>query len=227
MDILFLLCAVLGGTVMLLQFAMALIGIGDDGADADLGEMAGDAADLGGDVDLDLDVDVDGAASQGQVTISEAADADIDHPSSSRLFGVISLRTIVAALAFFGMAGKAALAAQFDPMSSLLIAIAAGGAAMYGVYAMMRALYRLRSDGTVRIQHAVGRRGSVYLPIPARRQGSGKIQLNLQGRTVECQAVADEDATLPTGSAIEVVRVLGPDSVEVVPIAEECFFESV
>jgi hypothetical protein len=91
---------------------------------------------------------------------------------------------------------------------------------MYGLFVLMRTIYRLRSEGTVRIHGAVGKRGTVYVPIPPNNGGVGKIQLNLQNRTVEYAAMADLQDKLPTGARVVVVKILGPDTVEVQPIPE-------
>ncbi len=80
----------------------------------------------------------------------------------------------------------------------------------------MRTLHQLKSDGTVRIQRAVGQNGTVYLSIPGQRSGAGKVTLCLQNRTVECQAVTPYQP-LPTGSKVVVTAVVGPDTVEVAP----------
>jgi hypothetical protein len=79
----------------------------------------------------------------------------------------------------------------------------------------MRTLHRLKADGTVRIERAVGQPGTVYLSIPGQKAGMGKVTLRLQNRTVECQAVTPNQP-LATGSKIVVTAVLGPDTVEVV-----------
>ena len=77
-----------------------------------------------------------------------------------------------------------------------------------------RATSRLRADGTVRIDHAVGLPGTVYLGIPGEGRGWGKIQLMLQNRTMEYEASTPAQP-LPTGTQIVVTRVVGPDRVEV------------
>ena len=205
MDTLFLFCAVVGGSVMLFQFALTFLGLGDSG-----GEL-GDVGDIG---DID-DVNVDDTAG-----FSDAVDTEAAGSVSSHIFGVLSFRTVIAAVTFFGIAGKAALAAELSVVQALPIAVAAGAAAMYGVYSLMRAIYRLRSAGNVRIGGAVGLRGVVYVPIPAGRSGAGKIQLNLQNRTMEYQAMTDGEAKLPTGARIVVTDVLGPDTVAVARIPD-------
>jgi hypothetical protein len=74
---------------------------------------------------------------------------------------------------------------------------------------------RLERDGTLSLASAVGTTGSVYLSIPARREGVGKVHLIVQNRLVELRAITDED-DLATGTPILVVDVEGTDTVVVV-----------
>ena len=84
---------------------------------------------------------------------------------------------------------------------SLVVALAAGGGAMFLVATMMKTMSRLKSDGTVRIERAVGKSGTVYLSVPGQKAGVGKVTLTLQNRSVEYQALTSHE-TLPTGAKI-------------------------
>jgi hypothetical protein len=195
METIFTACAIFGGTLLICQTIMTLIGLSGDH------ELAGDVdGDLGG-----AEFSHDGGS----------ADPVENHHGSTWFFGVVTLRTLVAAITFFGLTGMSALTNQIDPGPSLVIAVVSGFAAMYGVHWLMRQLSRMHADGSVRIDRAVGMTGNVYLRVPGSRQGTGKIQLNLQNRTVELTAWTDH-AELPTGATVVVTRVIGPDSVEVV-----------
>ncbi|MGQ9573756.1 MAG: hypothetical protein ACUVUC_00420 [Thermoguttaceae bacterium] len=217
----FLFCAVVGGTIMLCQLVMSLIGLAGDSLDADM------AHDVGHDFGADLHADTSGDfhADAGADIHADAAGVDahgehaVEGHGSSWLFAVISFRTVVAAMAFFGLAGLAAQSAEVPPATTLLVAAAAGMAAMYGVYWMMQLLYRMKSEGTVRIQHAIGREGTVYLRIPAGRSGAGKVHLNLQNRTMEYAAMTS-GPELPTGARVVVVDLISPDTLEVQAVAE-------
>ena len=101
---------------------------------------------------------------------------------------------------------------------AFIAGIALGTAAMVGVAFMMRSLLKFEHDGSIDIQRAVGESARVYIPIPASDQGSGKVTLTLQGRTVEYQAVTSEGQSLPTGAAVLIVEVRNDDTVEVVPL---------
>jgi membrane protein implicated in regulation of membrane protease activity len=213
LDTIFIVAAVIGGTVMICQFVLTLMGMGDDLSDGGAGD--GDFADVG-----DAAGDLPDASGEHHTTLASAADGEMPHHDTSWLFGVISLRTLVAAAAFFGVAGKAAASAGFSETKSLTIAVLAGLAAMYGMYWLMQAISRLTSSGNERIGNAVGCRGNVYIPIPANGQGAGKVQLSMQNRIVEFQAVTDESERLRTGETVEVVAVAGSDLVRVRRVAQ-------
>ena len=191
MTTLFLACALFGGTLLICQTVLTLIGLSGDH----------DFSHDGGDHDLGHDVNGHDAASSTQ-------------HNSTWFFGIVTFRTAVAALTFFGLAGMAAQSSDLSPVPSLAIGVLTGFAAMYGVHWMMRQISRLKADGSVRIDNAVGMTGTVYLRIPGHLGGAGKIQLNLQNRTVELSAWTDR-SEIATGATVLVTRVVGPDSVEV------------
>ncbi len=192
---LYLVCAALGGTVMVCQFVMTLIGLGGDH------DLGGDHGDIGHDVGHDV--------AHGH--------HEVGHEHASSWFvGVLTFRTLVAAITFFGLGGLAASVQDIGEPLELLIGLAAGVAALFLVAWMMKSLARLQAEGTVRIDRAVGKIGTVYLPIPGQKAGAGKVHLSLQNRTVEYQAVTSQES-LPTGAKVVVVAVTGSDTVEVIP----------
>jgi len=198
------------------------LGMGDDGS-GDLG-----SGDVGADADLSMDVDgfdgaidgVDGLDADHQTTWSHAADVDVGHPDASRIFEILSFRSVVAAVAFFGFAGKASLASELSDSQSLLIGLAAGGAAMYGIYWIMLQIYRLRTSGNENINNAIGQSARVNVAIPKQGDGAGKVQLVLQNRSVEYEAVTSEERPFKSGDQVVVVDILGPSKVLVESSAE-------
>lgn len=195
METTYLICAAVGGTLILCQFVMTLLGMGH--GDADVGGHDAGGHDAGG--------------------------HDADHESghdhgATWFFSWLTFRTLSAALAFFGLTGLIALQWNVEPLPGFLAALASGAVALVLVGWLMRALQRLNADGTTRLDQSVGSRGTVYLSIPP--GGVGKVHLSLQRRTVECKAVAGEEDSLATGTQIVVVAVIGPDTVKVALAAE-------
>lgn len=206
----FLICAVIGGTLLVCQFVMTLLGMGHH--DMDVGH------DAGGDAGSGDTADVHGGDGDGH-------DAHAHH-GSTWLFGVVSFRTLVAAATFFGLGGLASQAAELSTLWQMGISLVCGVGAMYGTHWTMRQFNRLGEDGTVRINRAIGVEGTVYLTIPAANAETGKVQLNLQGRLMEYEAVTAHDTALATGARVVVVGIEGGKLLKVEPVREPIAAES-
>ncbi|MGZ8378240.1 MAG: hypothetical protein ACXW05_15255 [Gemmatirosa sp.] len=123
------------------------------------------------------------------------------------LLQVPSLRTVAAAVAGFGLTGAGLLSTGIGRGGALAGAFAAALVAGGAVALLTRALLRFETDGAVRLAHAVGRTATVYVSIPGAGGGAGKVQLSLQGRIVDCAAVAADPMPLATGLPVVVVDV--------------------
>ncbi|MDY3554343.1 hypothetical protein R5W24_003463 [Gemmata sp. JC717] len=149
--------------------------------------------------------------------IDHDADTDADDAGhGNALFGMLSVRALTSSLLFFGLGGMTARYYGADELAAFGAALGSGAGVLYLVAAALRAMKRLRSDGTVRVERAVGTTGTVYLRVPGERTGCGKVHLALQNRTVEYQAVT-AGGELPTGRPVKVVAVVSADTVEVEP----------
>ena len=193
MTTVFLVCAALGGVVMLCQFALMLAGFGGDH----------DAA-------MDHHVAIGDHSADG---------SHADHGATWFLH-VLSFRSVVAALTFFGLGGLAASSSQMPSWFAFPIAVASGSLAMFIVAWLMGLLYHLQAEGTVRIERAVGATATVYLSIPPHGGGSGKVTVKLQNRTMEYLAISHEETPIETGTPVVVVGIVGPNTVEVGPVPE-------
>ncbi|GHT10901.1 hypothetical protein FACS1894170_03780 [Planctomycetales bacterium] len=140
----------------------------------------------------------------------------IEHSATADIFKVISVRTVIAGIAFFGLGGLAALTGGTSKPVSVVIAAAAGFIAVYTVYYLYSAVARLKSDGSVSDKTLVGATGNVYLRIPASGNGAGKVLVNQQNRTMEYEAVTSGDE-IKVGTPITVVRIVSSTTVEVTP----------
>ena len=175
LTIIFLLCAGLGGLLVVILLIGSLIGLGDHDA---------------------------------------IVDHSIEHASGG-VFGFFSMRALAAAVGVFGLAGMIALRSGQSEFVSIGVGILGGGVAMTAVGFMMRQLPKLADDGTIRVASALGRVGTVYLTIPGNAAGQGKIQIELQGRTIELAAITPGE-TLSTGRIVKVSRMISQELVEVV-----------
>ena len=197
METTYLVCAAVGGTLIVCQFVMTIIGIGSH---FDLGDHG--AGDAGHGLDGH-----DGP--------------EVGHGNESTWFlGLLTARTLSAGLAFFGLVGLIAQRSNLDEAIALVVALLAGASSLFIVSWIMQSLVRLNIDGTVRIEHSLGCKGTVYVPIPAGNSGQGKVQVSVLNRTVEYKAVTENNG-LATGRKIKVVGIVSSDTVQVSSIEDE------
>jgi hypothetical protein len=186
----YLVCAVVGGALLVVQTVLIAVGGGHDGH-LDTGDVH---------------------------SVDIVHEGDVTHPGDATFVKWLSLKAVVASLTFFGLGGLAATKAGLDTWLSLAIALAAGTASVFLVGLLMASLGRLQSAGNINLQNAVGRPAKVYLRIPASRGGHGKVTVEVQGRSVELEAVTPGVA-LATGADVRVTSVIGPGVVEVQPLS--------
>jgi membrane protein implicated in regulation of membrane protease activity len=182
----YLYCAWIGCTLIVVQVGLQLFGLGGD-TDTDFH------------ADANVDFDGDGAV-EGH---------------GNAFFGVFSFKALSAFTGFFGLTGLSLLGRGYGQGARIVMSSAAGLASMLVVAWLMRGLSRLGQSGTLNLNNAVGQTGAVYLRIPGGRAGTGKVTVEVQGRSIEILAMTEGDE-LATGARIKVVAVDG-DTATVVP----------
>lgn len=144
---------------------------------------------MGGEGDADGDVD----------TETDAEDGDG--------LALFSVRGIVSMLAVMGWSAMALLETELPDAVAILISVVLGIMALILIAYVMRAVSRLQSSGNIDIGNAVGKVAQVYLPIPERGKGAGKVHITIQEQYCEFGAITTAEEKIPTGSYVRVVSV--------------------
>jgi hypothetical protein len=209
METVYLVCAVLGGTFVVCQFLVTLLGLGGH---HDMAGHDGGGHGMGGHDVSGHDASGHDASGHGTSQHHQAS-----HEAQPNWFvSLLTFRALTAAFAFFGLMGLASIRLEMEPVPGLASAVGAGVAALVSIGWLMRLLFQLNIDGTVRIERAVGAAGSVYLSVPGGRSGVGKVHVSQFNRTVEYKAITAGEE-LATGAKIVVVAIVGADTVLVAP----------
>ena len=122
--------------------------------------------------------------------------------------GMFSIRGVGAFFTGFGWTGAAVLAGGHSLTLAIISASVVGVSVLVGFVAMMRWLHGLRSEGTIDYKNAVGQVGSVYVPIPANRQGIGQVEVLVQGRMSTVRALTDNSQRIDNRTAVLVTGVI-------------------
>lgn len=187
----------LAGTILqLLLFAASLFG----------GDFDGDA-----DADFDIDGDVDGDFDGGD-------HAGHGHHDAAHGVKVLSFRALVAFAVGFGWAGALGLTNGWSVLVAMTAALITGVIFIIIIYVIMRVLVSLQDPGGgLNYKNAVGLEGHVYFTVPGARAGEGQIEIMLQGRLVNANAVTEHPDSIPPRAPVLVLAVEGQNILVVEP----------
>ncbi len=142
---------------------------------------------------------------------AESADFDMDIGDTQHGTGIglFSTQTIAAFFLGFGWGGVLCLKIGLHPLVAVFLAFNLGGILMAMMYFLLVGMLSLQSKGNMDYSTAIGAIGEVYVTIPAKRSGRGKIQVMIGGRLMTADAETDSPASLRPGQNIRVVERIG------------------
>lgn len=133
------------------------------------------------------------------------AEIEADHGFA---FQFLTLKNLVGFFTIFGWTGIACTEAGYSQGLTLLLASLAG-LMMVGLMAgLFYLMTRGGADGTMKMSHAIGQVGEIYLAIPPKRSAMGKIQVNVDGSLRTLDAMTDDEQALATGQLAKVVEIV-------------------
>ncbi len=157
--------------------------------------------------------------------IGDDADADFDGAedfiAGDDGFVLFSLRGIMAMAAIGGWSGLVMHEAGIALPVTIILAFAFGFMALVAIAFFMKLSVRLQSSGNLVLGYAVGKVGTVYIPIPAEMKGSGKVNLTVQERFVEVDAVTPASRKLTTGESVRIIATNEVGMVVVEPVNKD------
>ena len=193
--------------LLLIQTVLLLIGGSvDGGGDLDAGD--GVEVDLDGDGIPDLVLpDPDGCGDPLSHGEGGVPDNEPDSASPGQGLHLLTLRGVVAFLTLFGWGGLWLCQLGLPQWLAVFLAVPIGLAGMVGVAVILQQALRLQYDGTLDPHNAVGLCGCVYLTVPGRRAGVGKVNVTVQEQLREFEALTD-GGPISTGRPVRVVGLL-------------------
>lgn len=134
---------------------------------------------------------------------------------------LFSLRGIMSMAAVAGWSGLVMHEAEIPLGLTVFLAAAFGFLAMVGIAFIMKLASKLQQNGNLDIGYAIGKVGTVYIPVPPKMSGSGKINLTIQERFVEVDAKTPCDRKLNTGESVRIIAADPAGMVVVEPLMKE------
>src|SRR3989304_354100 len=143
------------------------------------------------------------------------ADFSVEHDTGID-FQFITLKNLIAFFTIFGWTGIVCVGSGLGIGKTVLISFICGLIMMLIMAGIVYLMGKLTDSGTLSFHNAVGKIGSVYLTIPAKRGGLGKVQIKVQGFQT-LNAMTDHEEKLKTGAIIEVTEIINNEILLVRP----------
>jgi hypothetical protein len=166
--------------ILVIQTILAFLGMGDD----DFTESAG-----------------------GDVSDGETSDGDGSDAFDTQGLRLFTVRGIVAFLMVGSWVGFIASRAGISEFMVVVFALVSGSASLFGMAKLMQVLMGLHQDGTLKINNALGQTGTVYIRIPGAEKGVGKVNVTVQERLCEFDAVTENGEGIKTGELVYVTDI--------------------
>ncbi|BDD00831.1 NfeD family protein [Persicobacter psychrovividus] len=142
---------------------------------------------IGGGDDFDLEVE---------------AEAEVDSDDIS----LVSFKSLLHFILGFSWTGIS----FYHTINSLALLISlcvvVGMIFVYSLYYLIKQMHKLAEDNSFRIEHTLFQHAEVYLPIPAQKNGVGKVLVTVKGSCREMDAISVTDQ-IAAGTQVKVVAI--------------------
>lgn len=139
-------------------------------------------------------------------TDGTSADFDSDFDGSDAPFQLFSFRNLMNFLLGFSWTGISFYHIITNQFLLIILSIAVGVLFVYLFFLIIRTLMRLSEDNTFKIIETIGKTAEVYVPIPAHKEGIGKIMLSVRGTVHELEAMTNGER-IPSNTMVKIVSV--------------------
>ena len=139
------------------------------------------------------------------------ADVDLDVDIADGLSMTMHLFTVRGVISFFMVFGWSGVvlttSSELGGVGIFFISLGTGFIMLFLIALVYYFFDHISQKGNVDLRQAIGKQGSVYIPIPLRNEGIGKVQIILSESLKTLDAIA-KDKPISTGSQVKVVGII-------------------
>ncbi|MDD3319997.1 MAG: NfeD family protein [Paludibacter sp.] len=138
------------------------------------------------------------------------ADFDGDMSGGDAPFQLFSLRNLVNFLLGFGWTGVSCFRSIENKTILLFVAVIVGIVFVFMFFVIIRQIQKLAEDNSFKLSSTLNKTADVYLAIPEKKSGKGKIMISINGSYHELDAMT-ENERIPTGAVVKIVKIENSD----------------
>ena len=137
--------------------------------------------------------------------IADFGGSDLDAGSVDGDTGSFSVQAVMGFILGFGWGGYLAVLGGGGTGLGIFVGLLVGVVMFFLIAGIMKAIYSLKSDGSLKYESLVGMTGTVYVTIPPHGEPGGQVQVSHPSQLITMAAVQEGDTPLPAQTRIEVV----------------------
>lgn len=138
------------------------------------------------------------------------ADFNADAGHVDAPFQLFSLRNMINFLLGFSWAGISFYSIITNKPLLIAAALAVGVVFVALFFVIIKQVQKLEEDNSFQLANTLNKTAEVYLTIPEKKSGKGKIMISVNGSFHELIAMTEHDA-IPSGSMIKVIKIENQD----------------
>jgi hypothetical protein len=136
-----------------------------------------------------------------------SADFDSDLGHGDTPFQLFTFRNMINFLLGFSWTGISFYSLVDNRIALIGLSFAIGAGFVIVFFQIIRQIERLAEDNSFRITSALHKTASVYLPIPANKNGAGKVQVSVKGAFHELDAITENNEKIETSAMVRIIRI--------------------
>jgi hypothetical protein len=125
-------------------------------------------------------------------------------------FQIFSLRNLINFLLGFSWTGISFYSLIPNAFILITLSILVGASFVYAFFVIMKKIQGLAEDNSFKLTDTIGKSGDVYLKIPGKKSGKGKIIISVNGSVHELSAMTEKES-IATGAVVKVVKIESKD----------------
>lgn len=139
---------------------------------------------------------------------TDGLDADFDSnlEGGDSTFQLFSLRNLINFLLGFSWGGISFYSTIENKTLLVTVALAIGVSFIFLFFVVIQQLQKLAEDNSFRIEKALNKTAEVYLTIPEKMSGKGKILVSVNGAFHELPAMT-ENERIPSSTLVKIVKI--------------------
>lgn len=145
----------------------------------------------------------DGIDAGDDIDFSGDIDSDSIFDGTFRFFTV---KNFITFFTVFGWTGITLYNLGVNKALTTILSTISGIIVMSIVAFLFYSITKLAESGTLDFKNAIGKTGEVYIPIPSKQDGIGKVHITIQGAIRELDAMTT-GKSIPTGKMVEVSSI--------------------